>query len=65
MSNNFVLSGRVGRYFADVQDFNVNNQVRFTFADGTTNVGMAGVPANLQHRHLVLTIRSSPLAGYG
>ncbi|MEO6238978.1 MAG: TonB-dependent receptor [Vicinamibacterales bacterium] len=49
VSNKLLLSGRVGRYFSDVQDFNVNNQVRYTFADSTTNIGQAGVPANFQH----------------
>jgi hypothetical protein len=49
VSSNFILSGRVGSYYADIKDYNVNNVVRYSFADGTTNVGMAGVPANLQH----------------
>jgi carboxypeptidase family protein/TonB-dependent receptor-like protein len=49
VNNNFLISGRAGRYFANTEDFNVNNQVRFTFADGTTNVGQAGVPGNEQH----------------
>ena len=37
-----VVSGRVGRYFLDAHDFNVNNVVRYLFA--TPNIGMAGVP---------------------
>jgi carboxypeptidase family protein/TonB-dependent receptor-like protein len=49
VTSNFLLGARAGRYFANAQDFNVNNAVRFTFADNTTNIGMAGVPANLQH----------------
>jgi hypothetical protein len=43
----FLLSARVGRYVQDQHDFNVPDVVRFTFAG--TNVGQAGVPANLQH----------------
>ena len=49
VNSNFLISGRVGRYYSNQEDFNVNNQVRFTFADGTTNVGQPGVPANFQH----------------
>jgi hypothetical protein len=49
VSNNFLISGRAGRYYSNVQDFNVNNAVRFTFADGTTNIGQASVPAGEQH----------------
>src|SRR5207247_1537779 len=49
VNSNFVIGARAGRYFADVQDFNVNNVVRFLFADGTTNIGQAGVPASEQH----------------
>jgi hypothetical protein len=49
VSSNFLIGARVGRYFSDVQDFNVNNVVRFTFADATTNIGQAGVPASEQH----------------
>ena len=43
-----VLSGRLGRYLADTHDFNVNNVVRYCFGS-TTNIGMAGVPGDLQH----------------
>ncbi|HMC78549.1 MAG TPA: TonB-dependent receptor [Vicinamibacterales bacterium] len=49
VSNKLLLSGRAGRYYANVEDFNVNNQVRFVFADSTTNIGQAGVPENFQH----------------
>jgi len=49
VTSNFVIGARAGRYYANVEDFNVNNAVRFFFQDGTTNIGMAGVPANLQH----------------
>jgi hypothetical protein len=49
VSSNFLISGRTGRYYANIEDFNVNNQVRFTFADSTTNIGQAGVPAGEQH----------------
>src|SRR4029079_11051385 len=49
VSNKLLISGRAGRYYANVEDFNVNNQVRFVFADSTTNIGQAGVPENFQH----------------
>jgi hypothetical protein len=48
VSSKFLIGARAGRYFADKQDFNVNDQVRYTFGT-TTNIGMAGVPANFQH----------------
>ncbi len=48
-NSNFTIGVRGGRYQSDVIDFNVNNAVRFVFADGTTNVGQAGVPATEQH----------------
>jgi carboxypeptidase family protein/TonB-dependent receptor-like protein len=48
VSSKFLIGARAGRYFANKEDFNVNNQVRFAFGN-TTNVGMAGVPANFQH----------------
>ena len=44
---NLVVSGRVGRFLQDTHDFNVNDVVRYVFA--TPNIGMAGVPGNLQH----------------
>jgi Carboxypeptidase regulatory-like domain/TonB dependent receptor/TonB-dependent Receptor Plug Domain len=50
LTSNFVIGGRVGRYYQDTNDFNVNNVVRFVFADGTTNIGMPGVPAQFQHQ---------------
>ena len=49
VNSNVVIGARVGRYRSDVNDYNVNNVVRFLFADGTTNIGQAGVPAPLQH----------------
>lgn len=48
-TSNFIIGVRGGRYQSDVTDFNVNNAVRFVFADSTTNVGQAGVPAGEQH----------------
>ena len=50
VSSKFLVSGRAGRYFSDQQDFNVNDVVRFTFANSTTNIGQPGVPANEQHQ---------------
>jgi hypothetical protein len=47
VGQSLVISGRVGRYLQDVHDFNVNDVVRYLFA--TPNIGMAGVPGNLQH----------------
>jgi TonB dependent receptor/Carboxypeptidase regulatory-like domain len=44
---NLVISGRLGRFLQDTHDFNVNDVVRYLFA--TPNIGMAGVPGNLQH----------------
>jgi hypothetical protein len=48
VSSNFIISGRAGRFFSNVQDFNVNNVVKFNFAQGSTNIGQAGVPASEQ-----------------
>src|SRR5204863_4285008 len=47
VSQNFTIGARGGRYLTDAHDFNVNNVVRFAFGT-TTNIGMAGVPADLQ-----------------
>src|SRR5262249_10072315 len=47
VSPSLVVSGRLGRYLQNSHDFNVNNVVRYQFA--TPNIGMAGVPASLQH----------------
>jgi len=47
VSQNLLVSGRVGRYLQNSHDFNVNNVVRYSFA--TPNIGMAGVPAQYQH----------------
>jgi TonB dependent receptor/Carboxypeptidase regulatory-like domain len=49
VSPNFLISGRAGRYYSNKEDFNVNNTVRFIFANNTTNIGQAGVPAGEQH----------------
>jgi hypothetical protein len=49
VSDKLVIGARLGRYLSDAADFNVNNVVRYFFADGTTNIGQAGVPASLQH----------------
>jgi len=49
VSDKLVFGARVGRYLSDVHDYNVNDVVRFLFANGTTNIGVAGVPAALQH----------------
>ena len=48
VNQSFFIGARVGRYLSDAHDFNVNNVVQFAFAGNTTNIGMAGVPANLQ-----------------
>lgn len=47
VSPSLVVSGRAGRYLSDTHDFNVNDVVRYIFL--TPNIGMAGVPGNLQH----------------
>ncbi len=47
VSPNLIVSGRLGRFLTDAHDFNVNNVVLYLFA--TPNIGMAGVPSNLQH----------------
>src|SRR3954447_1329941 len=49
LTSSLVIGARAGRYLQDSQDFNVNNVVRFVFANGTTNVGVPGVPESLQH----------------
>jgi len=48
VNQNFFISARAGRFLSDTHDFNVNNVVQYQFANNTTNIGMAGVPANLQ-----------------
>jgi outer membrane receptor protein involved in Fe transport len=48
LSPNLVISGRGGRYYQNSSDFNVNNVVQYSFINGTTNIGQAGVPGNLQ-----------------
>jgi len=48
VNQSFLIGMRAGRYLSDAHDFNVNNVVQFAFANNTTNIGMAGVPANLQ-----------------
>ncbi|MEP6915226.1 MAG: TonB-dependent receptor [Acidobacteriota bacterium] len=49
VGSNLVISGRVGRFLSDKNDFNVNDIVKFVFANSSTNVGLAGVPASEQH----------------
>ena len=49
VTSNFVVSARMGRYFSNKEDFNVNNTVRFVFANATTNIGQANVPDSEQH----------------
>jgi hypothetical protein len=49
LTSNLVIGARAGRYLQDQHDFNVNDVVRFLFDNGTTNIGMAGVPGTLQH----------------
>jgi hypothetical protein len=48
-SSNFTIGVRGGRYQSDVIDFNVNDVVRFVFANATTNVNQPGVPLSEQH----------------
>ena len=48
VSPNLVVSGRGGRYYTNATDFNVNSNVRYTFANSTTNIGMPGVPSSEQ-----------------
>jgi len=43
----FFVGARLGYFLANAHDFNVPTAPRFVF-NNTTNVGMAGVPANLQ-----------------
>jgi hypothetical protein len=50
VGQNLVISGRGGRYFQNATDFNVNDAVRYTFANSSTNIGLPGVPDNLQHQ---------------
>src|SRR5205823_1211774 len=48
-TQNLTIGVRGGRYLSDTHDFNTNDLVKFNFATGTTNIGMAGVPASEQH----------------
>jgi hypothetical protein len=47
-SPSLLLSARVGTFRTDQHDFNVNDVVRYVFS-GSTNIGLPGVPADLQH----------------
>ena len=47
VNQRLLLGFRGGDFRRDAHDFNVPDDVKFTFA--SSNVGMAGVPANLQH----------------
>jgi hypothetical protein len=47
-SRSLLLSARVGYFRTDQHDYNVPNEPRYRFPN-TTNIGMAGVPASLQH----------------
>jgi carboxypeptidase family protein/TonB-dependent receptor-like protein len=47
VSSKMFLGFRAGRYLNDTHDVNVPDVVRFSFS--TSNLGMAGVPADLQH----------------
>jgi hypothetical protein len=49
VNSKFLIGVKAGRFFQNAEDFNVNNVVQYSFADGTTNIGMAGVPAQFQH----------------
>src|SRR5204862_1521185 len=44
-----LFSLRAGYFRTNQHDYNVPNETRFTFGS-TSNIGMAGVPASLQHR---------------
>jgi hypothetical protein len=50
VSQNFVVHGVGGRYYTNSSDFNVNDVVRYSFANSSTNIGLPGVPANEQHQ---------------
>jgi hypothetical protein len=47
VNQNLLLGLRAGYWRTNSHDFNVPDQVRFTF--GTSNIGMPGVPASEQH----------------
>jgi len=47
-SPKLLLSARVGYFRTDQHDFNVNDAVRYVFSS-STNIGLPGVPADLQH----------------
>lgn len=49
VSDKLVIGARLGRYLSDAHDYNVNDVVRFVFANATTNIGLPGVPASFQH----------------
>jgi hypothetical protein len=48
VSPNLVIHGVGGRFYTNASDFNVNDVVRYTFANSSTNIGLPGVPGNLQ-----------------
>lgn len=50
LGQNLVISGRGGRYFQNSTDFNVNDDVLYRFVNSSTNIGLPGVPADLQHQ---------------
>ena len=44
----FLLGARLGYFLSDQHDFNVPTESRIFWAGGSTNIGLPGVPANLQ-----------------
>jgi len=70
MSQRFVLGARAGYYLSDSHDLNVPDQPVFFFNNfetgaGTTNIGMAGVPANLQHGTSYTSLANTPSGNFG
>ncbi len=47
-TQSFLIGARLGYFLANTNNFNVPTQSRVFWAGGSTNVGMPGVPANLQ-----------------
>jgi hypothetical protein len=55
----FFVGGRLGYFLSNQNDFNVPSDPRIFWAGGSTNIGMAGVPASLQHANPFSNIPSN------
>ncbi|HEX5475952.1 MAG TPA: TonB-dependent receptor [Vicinamibacterales bacterium] len=60
----FLIGVRAGRFLYDTHDFNVIDQAQFNFSNGTSNIGMPGVPESEQHQGGFASIPSNSATKY-